>query len=139
MDVGDHSGDHSGPTPTLRSMVGTRVTAMVGTEPSTFNWWTDVAVPFGAALIGGVFALIGAWRGAKWAAKEQRQSAGLIAAQLRRDQLQSDAFLQIDSTMSKLESCSATSSPFVRTARGRDRPTSRPVVDGARTRSDGRT
>jgi hypothetical protein len=75
----------------------------MGAEPSTFSWWTDVAVPLGAALIGGAAALLGAWRGAKWAAKEQQKGAGLIAAELRRDQLQSDALLQLDRVLTRLE------------------------------------
>jgi hypothetical protein len=69
----------------------------------SFNWWTDVAVPLGAALVGGAAALIGAWRGAKWAAGEQRKYAGQIAADLRRDRLQSDAILQLDKLLQQLE------------------------------------
>jgi hypothetical protein len=68
-----------------------------------FNWWTDVAVPLGAALIGGTAALIGAWRGAKWAAEEQRKYAGQIEADRRRDRLQSEAILQLDGILQQLE------------------------------------
>jgi hypothetical protein len=69
----------------------------------SFSWWTEVAVPFGAALIGGAGALLGAWLGARWAAKEQRRFAREIAADARRERLQSDAILKLDEIVDQLE------------------------------------
>jgi hypothetical protein len=68
-----------------------------------FNWWTDVIVPFGAALIGGSFALLGAWRGAKWAADEQRKHADEIASDRRRDELQHKVLMEVDEILVQLE------------------------------------
>ena len=66
------------------------------------NWWTDVAVPLSAALIGGGFALIGGWLGAKWAAKEQGKYARQIDAGRRRDRLESEAILGLDEILQRL-------------------------------------
>ena len=69
----------------------------------SFNWWTDVLVPFGSALIGGGFALFGAWRGAKWAAEEQRRHASEIDAERGRARLQSEAVLRLEEVLDQLE------------------------------------
>jgi hypothetical protein len=63
------------------------------------NWWTDVIVPFGSALIGGGLAVWGAWLGAKRAAREQAGYARLID----RERRQSEALLALDGILNQLE------------------------------------
>ena len=60
-------------------------------------------MPLGAALLGGAGALLGAWLGARWAAKEQRRFAREIAADARRERLESDAILKLDEIADQLE------------------------------------
>jgi hypothetical protein len=65
------------------------------------DWWKDVIVPLGAALIGAGAALYGGWRGAKWAAEEQRRQALIIDADHRRTQTQ-DALRDFDDLLARL-------------------------------------
>ena len=63
------------------------------------NWWTDVVVPFGSALIGGGLAVWGATLGAKRAAKHQ----AAYARQIDRERRQSEALLVLDRLLNQLE------------------------------------
>jgi hypothetical protein len=72
---------------------------MILAAADAINWWTDVAVPFGSALIGGLLAVIGALIGAKKAAKEQANYARLID----RERRQAEALLAIDEPLKQLE------------------------------------
>jgi hypothetical protein len=65
----------------------------------TFNWWTDVVVPFGSALIGGLLAVGGAYLGANRAANVQAEYARLIDRQRR----QTEALLELDGPLAQLE------------------------------------
>jgi len=58
----------------------------------------------GAALIGGGASLVGGRFGAKWVAEEQRKFADEIAADRRRETLQTEALLQVDESLTQLES-----------------------------------
>jgi hypothetical protein len=49
------------------------------TVAESFNWWTDVIVPFGAALIGGGFAILGGLLAARYEASRTKD----LALQLR--------------------------------------------------------
>jgi hypothetical protein len=61
-----------------------------------------VIVPLGVAVIGASAALIVGWRGAKWAAKVQREEALAIDATRRRAQTQADALRDFDEVLDRL-------------------------------------
>jgi hypothetical protein len=70
---------------------------------TTLDLWPDVLVPFGSALVGGAFALLGARWGARWAARYQDEGAGKIARRVRRDEREEEALLLLDEHLNRLE------------------------------------
>jgi hypothetical protein len=65
----------------------------------SFNWWTDVAVPLGAALVGGAAAILGGLRAARYESRQTRS----LAIELRAQEREEEGLLQLGAILGDIE------------------------------------